>query len=506
MTVAKYPVEVSDEEGQVDAINYLLSGPAGLGQNFAGFSSFLEAYLRPTFRQPFVTPLTKAPIPVYSSYPLSNAVACDSTGTPVAPNALTRYVQFTFTTPFTQAPYQFGDTVTVSNLVDGGLPSGVNNAFSLAGTRVATVTTDSYQMYPATVTGTGLGAYVGVDLLPDPGGAYTTVNTEVSVFSLYPGYGYNIGDTLLITGDLLGGTTPANDLTLTVTATDSGFFNDRYTVFSSTTTDLIVQTNQEYNWPNYVSGGDLGRNWMNRLLSTDCNGRVTVSGPTDRVFASGQCDISFDYDMTMASEFDVVFTIDRGTGFLDRSPGSTDFLFDFFVPITRQIYHFSDTGPNTVSELSTVFTSVIDGPNLPFGYYWYILDIQFVTRPTYRKPYAIGEVYDAIASGTSVNQVATYTGISPVNIIGSGVGLVVDLEIDTTVTTNYTDCTTITVTTPGTGYQVGDTFSVSGTLLGGASPANDMLLTVSQIQYPGDATVGVVTLETRSLSVQVVKE
>ena len=506
MTVAKYPVEVSDQEGIVDAVNYLLSGPAGLGQNFAGFSSFEDVYLRPTFRQPFVTPLTKAGIPVYAFYPLSNAVPCDSAGVPVAPNALTRYVQFTFTTPFTQAPYQFGDTVEVSGVVDGGLPAGVGNAFTLSGTRVATVGTQSYQMYPTTVTGTGFGAYVSVDLLPDPGGAYTLSNTDVSVFSLYPGYGYNIGDTLLITGNLLGGTTPANDLTLTVIATDSGFFNDRYTVFSSTTTDLIIQANKEYNWPNYISGGDLGRNWMNRLLSTDCNGRVTVSGPTDRVFATGQVEMSFNYDMTVASEFDVVVTIDRGTGFLDRSPGSTDFLFDNFVPITRQIFHYSDSAPGSISDLEAVFASVIDGPNIPFGYYWYILDISFVTRPTYRKPYAIGEVYDVVASGTSVSQVATYTGIVPTNIIGTGVGLVLDIEIDTAVTTNYADCCTFTVTTAGTGYQVGDTFSVPGTSLGGASPANDMLLTVTQIQYPGDATVGVVTLGTRSLTVQVVKE
>jgi len=62
MSVSKYPVEVSDEEGQVDAINYLLSGPAGLGQNFSGFSTYLPAYLRPTVRQPFVQPITSNPV------------------------------------------------------------------------------------------------------------------------------------------------------------------------------------------------------------------------------------------------------------------------------------------------------------------------------------------------------------------------------------------------------------------------------------------------------------
>jgi hypothetical protein len=50
---AKYPVDAGDDEGILDAVNYLLSGPAGLGQNFAGFSSFTPAYLTANFRIPF---------------------------------------------------------------------------------------------------------------------------------------------------------------------------------------------------------------------------------------------------------------------------------------------------------------------------------------------------------------------------------------------------------------------------------------------------------------------
>ena len=50
---AKYPVELSDQEGIVDAVNYLLSGPAGLGQNFAGFSSYSPVYVTGNFRIPY---------------------------------------------------------------------------------------------------------------------------------------------------------------------------------------------------------------------------------------------------------------------------------------------------------------------------------------------------------------------------------------------------------------------------------------------------------------------
>lgn len=53
---SKYPVDIGDNEGIVDAVNYLLSGPSGLGQNFAGFSSYQPAYLTGNYRIPFAQP------------------------------------------------------------------------------------------------------------------------------------------------------------------------------------------------------------------------------------------------------------------------------------------------------------------------------------------------------------------------------------------------------------------------------------------------------------------
>lgn len=54
--MAKFPVEISDTEGIIDGLNYVLSGPSGLGQNFAGFSSYEPAYLTGNFRTPFSQP------------------------------------------------------------------------------------------------------------------------------------------------------------------------------------------------------------------------------------------------------------------------------------------------------------------------------------------------------------------------------------------------------------------------------------------------------------------
>ena len=55
--MAKFPLEYNDQDSQaaVDAINYVLSGPTGLGQNFAGFSDYNTVYLTGNYQTPFTT-------------------------------------------------------------------------------------------------------------------------------------------------------------------------------------------------------------------------------------------------------------------------------------------------------------------------------------------------------------------------------------------------------------------------------------------------------------------
>ena len=46
-----------------DSVDYLMSGPAGLGQNFSGISSYTPAYLTGTFRAPYTVPIDTVPPP-----------------------------------------------------------------------------------------------------------------------------------------------------------------------------------------------------------------------------------------------------------------------------------------------------------------------------------------------------------------------------------------------------------------------------------------------------------
>lgn len=108
--MSKFPVESTDSEGMRDAVNYLLSGPGGLGQNFAGFSAFQPLdpvdyeYLTGNFRIPFsqvgITNLYVAPINI------SNAEQIDS-----------RTIKYYFSgAPLAAAPFSPGNGLNISGI------------------------------------------------------------------------------------------------------------------------------------------------------------------------------------------------------------------------------------------------------------------------------------------------------------------------------------------------------------------------------------------------------
>ena len=101
--MAKFPVEISDNEGIIDGLNYVLSGPTGLGQNFAGFSTYQTGYLTGNYRTPFTQPTYR---PLYvGPIPLATSEFVDG-----------RTLKFTFASSQTLPPFQQGDNVTVSGV------------------------------------------------------------------------------------------------------------------------------------------------------------------------------------------------------------------------------------------------------------------------------------------------------------------------------------------------------------------------------------------------------
>lgn len=123
--MASYPVQAADTSGLVDAVNNLLSGPSGLGQDFGGFSSYATAYITGNYRTPYTS---TTPTSLFVD-PVNLATASQPSGDTFA---------FTFASPLpAQPPFVNGQAVTISGVADNYY----NDTYSIIGV-VSCTTTD----------------------------------------------------------------------------------------------------------------------------------------------------------------------------------------------------------------------------------------------------------------------------------------------------------------------------------------------------------------------------
>jgi hypothetical protein len=296
--MSQFPVNT--EEGLYDAVNYLASGPSGLGQNFQGFSAYLPAYLRESGRQPWSLPINTTLDPsVYLSIPISNITVVGGN-----PSAL---FEVTFTTPFADAPFEFGDKLDISGVIETG--------------------------------------------------------------------------------------------------SDTSFNDVSFPVFSCTTTTVTLGYSATFpvkTWNTYVSGGLLGRDYMNYPMATDCNGRVSVQSATTQVFVSAQMNASWKYTCVVGGDYDIIVSITKLRGFPSQTPGSTEYLFADEVLVSEKTFTRTATVGTGTDSLEAIFSTILDGPDLDFGYYWYILNLQFnVTSTASVYDTTIGKVTMGLRSLTS---------------------------------------------------------------------------------------------------------
>lgn len=404
--MSQFPVE--NEPGLYEGINYLLSGPAGLGQNFEGFATTVPAYIRPAIRAPFTIPLDTTQNPDWYVAPISigNIVALD-----------TNSFQVTYSSTQSPVPFSAGDLVSIIDVDDAG------------------------------------------------------------------------GET----------------------------FNGEYTVLSGNSAGIVCGTVGSYSWATYNSGGEVTRDWTDVRTSTDCNAFVTIYGPTDQAFISSQLAFDFDYTASTAnSEFDVFVQVNRYRGFpVIGQPGQ--FVFQFDNTVIERRYHYVVSANGSDSKES-IFTTALDSPG--FGFYYYILEVEFVKLPDYNNsttggPAVLGELrsnrynYSGTVSSSQYpvtpDDYTTYSGVTASG--GTGTGASFDIRVyNTPGATVYSGLNIQARNPSGTGYQVGDVLTVLGSAIGGASPANDLTMTVTSVIYPGDALPGKFEASLRSLTAQVIKE
>ena len=114
---------------------------------------------------------------------------------------------------------QFAVAPRYNNETTGGVqaaPLNTTGGFSRSGVMVTSGSIKTFaNLTPTVVSSSGSGANLTVQLQAFKT-SYTTTTTSISVQN--PGTGYAVGDTLKILGNALGGSTPGNDLNLTVAA------------------------------------------------------------------------------------------------------------------------------------------------------------------------------------------------------------------------------------------------------------------------------------------------
>lgn len=107
--MAQFPV--TDQQSIVDGLNYVMSGPGGLGQAFAGVNTYAEGYLTGNFRSPFssttTTPLYVAPIALSLAEQLN-----------------ARTIKYTFASAQPLPPFALGNGLTVTGIT----PAAYNSA------------------------------------------------------------------------------------------------------------------------------------------------------------------------------------------------------------------------------------------------------------------------------------------------------------------------------------------------------------------------------------------
>lgn len=99
--MAQFPIQGGNQVDIIDGLNYVLSGPSGLGQNFAGFSSYEQVWLTGNFRTPFssttIRTLYVAPINLATSEFLDP-----------------RTIKFTFSSAQASPPFAQGNQITIA--------------------------------------------------------------------------------------------------------------------------------------------------------------------------------------------------------------------------------------------------------------------------------------------------------------------------------------------------------------------------------------------------------
>jgi hypothetical protein len=347
--MSQFPINYNEQDSDsvVDAVNYVLSGPSGLGQNFSGLSGYNNTYLTGNGRAPFTiasvsvnalggsgaTTVTVDSIEgIREGYWVNNASGTIGTGAQVAVGGIDANTKTI--------------TLTVAN---SGPVSGLVTFYEKQ-------YADLYVAPVVITTITWLSPY----------------NIRIN-FAAQPSPPFELGNNVRVSGSSVG------------------IYDYYYTgagVIECTTTYAIVKSTRSISNPGVGLGGTVFFTSTiqppvgtavpapNDWVQTDCVANATVTGATDRVFISGQVNQRISYAAVTPSNLRLTVAINRYTNINIGSPQTPELRRIFDTTIAQRSYLFSGlTGTGTLATQESVFNTFIDEPSP--GFYTYRLELLF---------------------------------------------------------------------------------------------------------------------------------
>jgi len=184
-----------------------------------------------------------------------------------------------------------------------------------------------------------------------------------------------VGDTPFVPGQNIRISGVAND-----------YYDGRFSVIGvveCTNEYVIARTPGLFDLVSPSTGGTVELENMERLLSTDCVARATVSGSQQSVIISSQLNIELFADPDYTGSYYYKVYINRYRAVSNNDVTNPDFVFveddePGRPPFTLayQEYLIPVTSTSRTHEQETIFTSIIDQPGV--GYYQYFLEVEFV--------------------------------------------------------------------------------------------------------------------------------
>ena len=354
--------------------------------------------------------------------------------------------------------YSQGDTL----IVDGSDLGGVTS------TNDATITIDavggSGEILAASASGTAINSASYTDIssgvnVTGAGATFTVVQNFNATYTVTVGVtggaDYASGNTIIITGDNVGGQTPANDITITVSSVDAAG-----SITGVTHTGTAAGVTQNY------AVGDRLKIFGTTLLGTDVTHDATIE--ITAVGAGGSIStftISGTAPDASESYIQVPYTY-------NGAAGSTA---EFTISRLGTVYSLNITGPGVGYLATETFT--VAGTNLGGA------SPANNATITVQTIGASGEILTASISGTAANT-KTITGVSQAD--GEIIALQGTLAtFDITLTNGVYSAV---VNAPGQDYFVNQSIVFLGTTLSGASPTNDLTITITSVNGTGGVT------------------